>query len=82
MTTSAHCTMPSLLMSVMFSKPGSTFAQAAAHAGSDAKELPTRFEYMSYLASTARHGAVKYSRKMKNSDQNTDTRASCTLGVV
>ncbi len=37
---------------------------------------------MSYLASTARQGAVKYSRKMKNSDQNTETRACCTLGVV
>jgi hypothetical protein len=34
------------------------------------------------LASTARHGAVKYSRKMKNSDQNTEVRACRTLGVV
>ncbi len=27
-------------------------------------------------------GAVKYSRKMKNNPQNTETRASCTEGVV
>ena len=37
---------------------------------------------MSYFASTARQGAVKYSRKMHTSDQNTEVRASCTLGVV
>ena len=37
---------------------------------------------MSNFASTASAGAVKYSRKMKNSDQNTDLRASFTDGVV
>ena len=51
--------MPSLLISVMLSSAGSTFAHAAAQAGSDAKLLPTRLVYMSYFASTARHGAVK-----------------------
>ena len=66
----------------MLSNPGSTFAHAAAHAGSEANWLPTRLVYMSYFASTARHGAVKYSMKMKTSDQTTETRASCTLGVV
>ena len=57
-------------------------AQAEAQAGSDANELPTRCVYMSYFASTARQGAVKYRRKMHTSDQNTDSRASRTLGVV
>jgi len=36
----------------------------------------------SYLTSTANAGAVKYSRKMKNSDQVTEARASFTDGVV
>ena len=66
----------------MLSRLGSTFAHAAAHAGRVANWLPTRLVNMSYFASTARAGAVKYSRKMKNSDQNTETRACCTLGVV
>ncbi len=74
--------MPSKLRSVIVNSAGSTNRQAAAHAGSSANRLPTRFEYTSYLASTARHGAVKYSRKMKNSDQNTEVRACLTLGVV
>src|SRR6185436_14737598 len=81
-TISASCTMPSPLMSTILSNPGSTFAHADAQGGSDAKLLPTRFVYISYFASTARQGAVKYSMKMHTSDQNTEVRASCTLGVV
>ena len=74
--------MPSPLMSTMLSSDGSTFAHADAQAGSEANELPTKLVYMSYFASTARQGAVKYNRKMHTSDQNTEVRASCTLGVV
>src|SRR5437660_5594494 len=81
-TISASCTMPSLLTSTMLSSDGSTFAHAEAQAGSAANELPTKLVYMSYFASTARQGAVKYNRKMHTSDQNTEVRASCTLGVV
>jgi hypothetical protein len=41
--------------------------------------VPTSTLKTSYLTSTASAGAVKYSRKMKNSDQVTDSRASLTL---
>ena len=34
------------------------------------------------FVSVARAGAVKYSRKMKNSDQDTERRAERTVGVV
>ena len=34
------------------------------------------------LVKVASAGAVKYSRKMNNSDQPTDLRAACTDGVV
>jgi len=54
----------------------------AIHAGSLSKGVPTRTLKTSYLTRTANAGAVKYSRKMKNSDQVTDSRASFTEGVV
>ena len=65
----------------MVNSAGSTSRHAAAHAQAG-EPAARRFEYTSNLASTARHGAVKYSRKMKNSDQNTEVRACLTLGVV
>ncbi len=82
MVISASCTMPSALMSAIFIRVASTAAQLETQAGRAAKLEPTRLEYTSNLASTASAGAVKYSRKMKNIDQNTDLRASRTEGVV
>src|SRR5258708_35673280 len=81
-TISASCTMPSPLMSTMLSSDGSTFAHAEAQAGSEANELPTRCVYMSYFASTPTQPPLKHRMNIHTSDQNTDVRASCTLGVV
>ena len=74
--------MPSLLMSEMANSAGSTFAQEPTQAGSLSNGVPTRTLNTSYLTRTASAGAVKYSKKMKNSDQVTDWRASFTDGVV
>src|SRR5688572_23552063 len=74
--------MPSLLTSATDSSVGSTRDQLAIQAGSSANGNPTRLLKTSYFTSTASAGAVKYSRKMKNSDQVTDSRASFTDGVV
>ena len=74
--------MPSLLTSVTDSSAGSTRLQAEIHSGSLSKGVPTSTLKTSYLTSTASAGAVKYSKKMKNSDQVTDCRASFTDGVV
>jgi hypothetical protein len=69
-------------MSMTDSSEGSTFAQLEIHAGSWSKGVPTSTLKTSYFTSTASAGAVKYSTKMKNSDQVTDSRASFTVGVV
>ena len=74
--------MPSLLRSVTDSSVGSTLFQLAIQAGSLSNGVPTSTLNISYFTSTASAGAVKYSRKMKNSDQVTESRASFTLGVV
>jgi hypothetical protein len=74
--------MPSLLMSATDSRAGSTRAQLAIQAGNWSKGVPTSTLNTSYFTSTASAGAVKYSRKMKNSDHVTEARASFTEGVV
>ena len=74
--------MPSLLTSVTDSSVGSTVAPVGDPAGSWSNGVPTSTLKTSYLTSTASAGAVKYSRKMKNSDQVTESRASFTDGVV
>ena len=74
--------MPSLLMSVIDISEGSTLFHEATQAGNWSNGVPTSTWNTSYFTSTARAGAVKYSRKMKNSDQVTDSRASRTLGTV
>ncbi|MCY1554269.1 hypothetical protein D9M68_908320 [compost metagenome] len=59
-------------MSVTDSRPGSTRFQAPIHSGKLLNGVPTSTVSTSYFTITARAGAVKYSRKMKNSDQVTD----------
>ena len=74
--------MPSLLMSTTDSNVGSTRAQLVIQRGNLSNGVPTSTLKTSYLTSTARAGAEKYSRKMKNRLQVTDVRASFTDGVV
>ena len=74
--------MPSPLTSATDSSDASTFCQLAIHAGNWSNGVPTSTEKTSNFTSTASAGAVKYSRKMKNSDQVTDCLASFTDGVV
>ena len=74
--------IPSLFTSATDNKVGSTAAQLEIHAGSLSNGVPTRTLNTSYLTSTANAGAVKYNKKMKNNDHDTDSRASFTDGVV
>jgi hypothetical protein len=69
-------------MSVIDISVGSTLFQAAIQLGNWSIGVPISTWNTSYFASTASAGAVKYSRKMKNNDHVTDSRASFTLGVV
>jgi predicted DNA-binding ribbon-helix-helix protein len=54
----------------------------AIHSGQLVERCSHDRENTSNFTSTARAGAVKYSRKMKNRLQDTDSRASFTDGVV
>ncbi|MCY1372610.1 hypothetical protein D9M69_598300 [compost metagenome] len=82
MDISLSCSSPSWLISVTDSSEGSTLFHAETHWGNWSKGVPMSTWNTSNFTSTASAGAVKYSRKMKNSDQVTDCRASFTLGTV
>ena len=56
---SASCKMPSLLTSTTDKRLASTVLQRAIHSGKLANGVLTSTVYTSYLANTARAGAVK-----------------------
>ena len=87
MKNSLICRMPSLLPSVTASIPTDDHCLIHSRFCTCSMDLPmiavARFGSNSCsLVSVAKAGAVKYSRKMKNSDQDTERRAERTVGVV
>jgi hypothetical protein len=74
--------MPSPLTSSTDNRELSTRAHCAIQVGNASKLLPTKFCMTSNFTSTARAGALRYSKAMKNSDHPTDARAAATVGEV
>ena len=74
--------MPSPFTSSMDNRELSTRAHWAIQLGKASKLLPTRFCMTSNFTSTARAGALRYSKAMKNSDHATEARAPATVGEV
>src|SRR5690606_24173330 len=73
---------PSRFTSTRSIKLTSTALQACTQDGNDANDDPTTCVYTSYLISNAKAGAMKYSNRIKNKDQQTERRASTTDEVV
>src|SRR5712691_9640249 len=79
-TKSAHWTMPSPFLSTTVKRPAG--CQKVTQLGSSLILDPTSRVKTAKRAKAAYAGAVKYRRKMKNSDHATEVRACLTDGVV